>query len=163
MTVIIFRWMEVYPEKKDGTLHHACSALFDMYRPFFWGIPPSTEKLLQLLLIIKFKTHYKCLEFSLTLTLPTALLLTLLTLYFQFCRWRYTLFVLTNQNRYYMSKLNDHPVCPSVHSKLNLDHNFWTKRDKAFMLNTSIPCDKTFLLVPKFFTLWPWPWLLTFF
>ena len=42
--------MEVYPEKKmDSTPHHAHDAV---YRPFFQGIPPSTEKLLQLSLII---------------------------------------------------------------------------------------------------------------
>ena len=44
--------MEVYPEKMDGTPHHAGSARCDVYHPFFRGIPPSTEKLLQLLLII---------------------------------------------------------------------------------------------------------------
>ena len=31
---------------------------------FFRGIPPFTEKLLKLLLINQFKTHYKCLKFS---------------------------------------------------------------------------------------------------
>ena len=58
-------------------------------------------------------------------------------------------------------------VCPSirlsVQSKLNLGYNFWTKRDKAFILHMCVPCDKTFLLVPKILTSWPWPWLLTYF
>ena len=27
----------------------------------------------------------------------------------------------------------------------------------------SIPCDKTFLSIPKFLTSWPWPWILTYF
>ena len=53
-------------------------------------------------------------------------------------------------------------VCPSVQSKLNLDHNFLTKGDRALILHKCIPCDKTFLLIPKFSTLWPWPWLLTY-
>ena len=46
--------------------------------------------------------------------------------------------------------------------KLNLGHNFWTKRDRALILHksTSIPCDKTFLSIPKFLSSWPWPWLL---
>ena len=47
--------------------------------------------------------------------------------------------------------------------KLNLGYNFWTKRDKAFILHMLVPCDKTFLPVPKNLTLWPWPWLLTYF
>ena len=51
----------------------------------------------------------------------------------------------------------------SVQSKLNIGYNFWTKRDKAFILHMCIPCDKTFLSVPKILTSWPWPWLLTYF
>ena len=47
--------------------------------------------------------------------------------------------------------------------KLNLGYNFWTKRDKAFILQVCIPCGKTFLSIPKILTLWPWPWLLTYF
>ena len=55
------------------------------------------------------------------------------------------------------------PVCLSVRlsvqSKLSFGYNFWTKRDKAFILHICAPCDKTFLSVPKMLTLWPWPWL----
>ena len=47
--------------------------------------------------------------------------------------------------------------------KLNLGHNFWTKRDRAFIFHMCISCDKTFLSIPKFLTSWPWPWLLTYF
>ena len=54
-------------------------------------------------------------------------------------------------------------VCPSVQSKLNLDHNFLTKGDRALILYKCIPCDNTFLSIPLFLTLWPWPWLLTYF
>ena len=54
-------------------------------------------------------------------------------------------------------------VCSSVQSKLNLDHNFLTKGDKALILHKCIPCDKTFLSIPKFLTSWPWPSLLTYF
>ena len=54
-------------------------------------------------------------------------------------------------------------VHPSVQSKLNLGYNFSTNRDKAFILHMLVPCDKTFLSVPKNLTLWPWPWLLTYF
>ena len=65
----------------------------------------------------------------------------------------------------------NHPVClsvrlsvrPSVQSKLNLDYNFWTKGDRALILHRYIPCDKTFLLISKFLTSWPWPWILTYF
>ena len=65
----------------------------------------------------------------------------------------------------------NHPVCLSVRlsvrlsvqSKLNLDYNFWTKSDRALILHKCMPCDKTFLLIPKFLTSWPWPWLLTYF
>ena len=34
-------------EKMDGTLHIMCIAHDAMHRSYFWGIPPSTEKLLQ--------------------------------------------------------------------------------------------------------------------
>ena len=51
--------------------------------------------------------HFKGLKFRLMLTLLTALLLTLLTTYFWFGGWRYTLFILTNQNHSYMPNLND--------------------------------------------------------
>ena len=44
--------------------------------------------------------------------------------------------------------------------KLNLDHNFWSKSYRALILHISVPCDKTFLLMPIFLTKWPWPWLL---
>ena len=47
--------------------------------------------------------------------------------------------------------------------KLNLSYNFWTKRGKAFILHMWVPYDMTFLFVPKILTLWPWPWLLTYF
>ena len=47
--------------------------------------------------------------------------------------------------------------------KLNLGHNFWTKRDRAFIFHMWISYGKTFLSIPKFLTLWPWPWLLTYF
>ena len=49
----------------------------------------------------------------------------------------------------------------SVQSKLDLDRNFLTKSDTALILHRCIPCDKTFLSIRKFLTLWPWPWLLT--
>ena len=47
--------------------------------------------------------------------------------------------------------------------KLNLGHNFWNKRDRAFIFYMCISCDKTFLSIPKFSNLWPWPWLQTYF
>ena len=43
----------------------------------------------------------------------------------------------------------------------NLGHNFLIRSDRAFILHMCIPCDKTFHLVPKFLT--PWPWSLTYF
>ena len=41
--------------------------------------------------------------------------------------------------------------------------NYTTKRDRAFIFHMCISCGKTFLSIPKFFTWWPWPWLLTYF
>ena len=46
---------------------------------------------------------------------------------------------------------------------LNLANNLWTASDRALIFHISIPCDKTFPWVPLFFTLWPWPWILTYF
>ena len=43
----IFRWIEVYPEKMDGTHHIMRYVHYALYHPFFSGIPSSTEKLLQ--------------------------------------------------------------------------------------------------------------------
>ena len=40
----------------------------------------------------------------------------------------------------------------------NLRHSFQTRRLGAFILHMCIPCDKTFHVIPKFLTLWPWPW-----
>ena len=82
MAAIIFRLMAV-PQKMDSIPHHAHSSGFDVYRPFLGGTPVITEKLLEFLLIILFKTHLKCLKFSLTFTLLLAVLLTLLTTYFR--------------------------------------------------------------------------------
>ena len=47
--------------------------------------------------------------------------------------------------------------------KLNLGHNFWSERDRAFIFHMCISCGKTFLVTPKFLTSWPWPWILTYF
>ena len=52
----------------------------------------------------------KRLKFSLTLILLTLLLLMWLTMYFRFGGWRYTLFVLNNQNHCYMPKSNDKEI-----------------------------------------------------
>ena len=35
----------------------------------------------------------------------------------------------------------------------NLGHNFQTRSDRAFILHTCIPCDKTFHMVSSFLTL----------
>ena len=57
-------------------------------------------------------------------------------------------------------------VCPSVRlsvsKNFNIGHNFCTVRGRAFIFYTSVPCDKTFPLVPIFFIMCPWPWPLTF-
>ena len=45
----------------------------------------------------------------------------------------------------------------------NLANNFWTVSARALIFHLSIPCDETFLWVPLFFTLWPWPDSLTYF
>ena len=42
-------------------------------------------------------------------------------------------------------------------------NNFWTVSARALIVHMSIPCDKTFLWVPLFFTLWPWHWSITLF
>ena len=50
-----------------------------------------------------------------------------------------------------------------VYKNFNLAHNSWTNIGRAFIFHMCIPCDKTFPWVPKFLTLWPWPWRLTYF
>ena len=50
-----------------------------------------------------------------------------------------------------------------VDKNFNLGHKFKTITDRDFILHICIPCDKTFHMVPNFFTLWPWPWSLTYF
>ena len=104
--------MDVNPKKNERY-----SASCDGYHPFYRGIPPPTNTLLLLKFIIWFKTHKKYLKFSWTLTLLTALPLTLLTRYFQFCGWRNIPFVSTNQNRCNIPKLN---VCRINHPDVKL-------------------------------------------
>jgi hypothetical protein len=53
-------------------------------------------------------------------------------------------------------------VCLSAKT-FNIGHIFWKVSDKAFIFHMCVSYDKTFLLVPKFLTLWPWPWSLTHF
>ena len=57
------------------------------------------------------------------------------------------------------------PVCLSVCSSVCLSRvkSTLAMTDKAFIIQLCVPCDKTFLSVPKFLTLWPLPWLLTYF
>jgi hypothetical protein len=38
----------------------------------------------------------------------------------------------------------------------NIGHIFWMVSDRAFIFHMCVPYDRTFLLVPKFLTLWPW-------
>ena len=45
----------------------------------------------------------------------------------------------------------------------NVGHSFLTRRVRALVLHMYIPSDKTFSWITKFFTLWPWPWRLTYF
>ena len=52
--------------------------------------------------------------------------------------------------------------CPPLWN-FNLANNFWTVSARALIFHMSIPCNKTFQWVPLFFTLWPWPWSLTYF
>ena len=50
-----------------------------------------------------------------------------------------------------------------VHKNFNIAYNSWITIGKAFIFHMCIPCDKTFPLVPKFLTWWPWPWSLIYF
>ena len=52
--------------------------------------------------------------------------------------------------------------CPPL-LNFYLANNFWTVSARAFIFHMCIPCEKTFLCVPLFFPLWPWPWSLTHF
>ena len=48
--------------------------------------------------------------------------------------------------------------------KVNIGINFWTKRDRVFILHIDIPYCKTFLTIPTYFFIpWPWPPTLTYF
>jgi hypothetical protein len=51
----------------------------------------------------------------------------------------------------------------SVCKNFNIGHIFWMVSDRTFIFHMCIPYDKTFLLVPKFLTLWSWTWSLTHF
>ena len=44
----------------------------------------------------------------------------------------------------------------------NLGHNTFMVSIRALIFHMSVPCDKAFPWVPKFLTLWPWPWCLTY-
>jgi hypothetical protein len=42
----------------------------------------------------------------------------------------------------------------------NIGCIFWMVSDRAFIFYMCVPYDKNFLMVPQFFTLWPWRWSL---
>ena len=90
------------PQKKkmDGTSYHACSAWCVVYRPFFQGILPSTEKLLQLMSKIKFDVDHTN---GVTIDVANDVLpVWWMEVYsFRFSR---------NQNHYDMPKLNDKDI-----------------------------------------------------
>jgi hypothetical protein len=44
----------------------------------------------------------------------------------------------------------------------NHGYNFWIISIRVLTFHYSIPCDKTYPWVPKFLTLWPWSWYLTY-
>jgi hypothetical protein len=44
----------------------------------------------------------------------------------------------------------------------NLGYNFQMICTRMLIFHMSVPCDKNFSWVPKFLTLWPWPWYLTY-
>jgi hypothetical protein len=54
-------------------------------------------------------------------------------------------------------------VCLSVCKNFNIGHIFWMVNDRAFIFHMCVPYDRSFLLIPKSLTLWPWPWSLTHF
>jgi hypothetical protein len=47
-------------------------------------------------------------------------------------------------------------ICLSVCKNLNIGYIFWMASDRAFIFHMCVPYNKTFLLVPKCLTLWPW-------
>ena len=52
--------------------------------------------------------------------------------------------------------------CPPLWN-FNLANNFWTMNAIDLIFHMSIPCDKTFLCVLIYFTLWPWILSLSYF
>ena len=51
----------------------------------------------------------------------------------------------------------------SYFENLNLANNIWTVNTRTLIFHSSFFWDKTFLWVPTFMTLRPWPWSLTYF
>lgn len=47
-------------------------------------------------------------------------------------------------------------VCLFFLKKFNFGHNFWTLGVRVFIFHMRIPCEKTFHLVLKGLTSWPW-------
>ena len=92
MTVIIFSVDGGIPRKMDGTPHHIHRKIITVF-PYHLNF-----------------NALKYFKVRLSLTLPTALLMKLLTTYFRFSGWRYSPSALTNQNHCYMQKLNDRRV-----------------------------------------------------
>ena len=140
-------------------------------------IPPRENFLVYIMLPLLLVS--RILNFVLTLQVPHRLLTFELTRNIEVCvicgpspslaelepEVRVSLFSLYPTQMKFGGVYRNHPVCLSVHlpvkSKLNLGYNFWTKGDRAFILHMCIPCEETFLSVPKILTSRPWPWLLT--
>jgi hypothetical protein len=48
------------------------------------------------------------------------------------------------------------------HVTFNLGYNFQMVCTRMLIFHMSVSCDKIFSWVPKFLTMWPWPWCLTY-
>jgi hypothetical protein len=53
-------------------------------------------------------------------------------------------------------------ICMSVCKNFNIGYTFWMVSNRAFIFHMfGVPCDNPHLLVPYFFTSWPWTFTLT--
>ena len=50
-----------------------------------------------------------------------------------------------------------HLECDPFFENFKFANNYWTVSARAFILHMSVSCDKIFLLVFRYLSLWPWP------
>ena len=79
-----------------------------------------------------------------------------------YCTWVFLVIRPFRGYHYFRTYDPDLKLWP-IFESFNLANNFWTVSARALIFHMNIPCDMTFLWIPVWLTLWPWPQSFTYF